>query len=130
MQCNSTSIGISAKSNSNPCLLLPPQVASMGRAYVPGQSEGRAGCDGKARPTIPAIREALAHELVYVVVVAVLDARVDASGPRGPEAVADPALAEGGHARRGRPVRGISGVEGVSEVEVLNLDCVAASGYP
>src|SRR5215211_4558304 len=63
-------------------------------------------------------------------VVAVLDARADASGPRGPQAVADPALAEGGHARRSRPVRGIAGVQRVSEIEVLNLDRVAASGYP
>jgi hypothetical protein len=44
------------------------------------------------------IDEALGHHLVYVVVVAVLDARADASGLRGPAAVADPALAEGGHA--------------------------------
>ena len=49
----------------------------------------------------------LRHHLVYVVVVAVLDAGADASCLRGPQAVADPALAEGCHAR-GRPVRGIS----------------------
>src|SRR5215207_6442150 len=71
----------------------------------------------------------LRHKLVDVVVVAILDAGVDTATPGSPEAVADPALAEGGHAR-GRPVRGIAGVEGVSEVEVLNLDGVAASSYP
>ena len=37
----------------------------------------------------------LGHKLVYVVVVAVLDARADAPAPRGPEAVADPAPGEG-----------------------------------
>jgi hypothetical protein len=36
----------------------------------------------------------LGYKLVYVVVVAVLDARVDAAGPRRPQAVADPALPE------------------------------------
>jgi hypothetical protein len=45
------------------------------------------------------IDEALGHKLVDVVVVAVLDAGADASGPRGPQAVADPALAEGCNAR-------------------------------
>jgi hypothetical protein len=44
------------------------------------------------------------HQLVYVVVEAVLDAGVDTATPRGPQAVADPALPEGCHARRGRPV--------------------------
>jgi len=73
--------------------------------------------------------EALCHKLVYVVVVAVLDAGMDASGPRGPQAVADPALAEGRNARE-RSVRGIAGVEGVGEIEVLNLDRVTACGYP
>ena len=53
----------------------------------------------------------LSHHLVYVVVVAILDAGADASGPLGPQAVADPALAEGRYARRGRPVRGIVGVQ-------------------
>jgi hypothetical protein len=91
--------------------------------------EGRAGCKGKARPTVPGIREALGHELVYVVVVAVLHARADAPGPRGPQAVADPALAEGRHPR-GWPVRGIVGKEGVGEIVVLDLDCVARGGYP
>src|SRR5215213_8477535 len=75
-------------------------------------------------------RGALCHELVYVVVVAVLDASADPPGPRGPEAVADPALSEGGHARRGRPVRGIASVEGVREIEVLHLDRVSTGGYP
>ena len=37
----------------------------------------------------------LSHELVYVVVVTVLNARADAPGPHSPEPVADPALAEG-----------------------------------
>src|SRR5215212_1160784 len=63
-------------------------------------------------------------------VVAVLDAGTDTVGPRGPQAVADPALAEGCHARRGRPVGGIAGVEGVSEIVVLYLDRVAGGGYP
>jgi hypothetical protein len=72
---------------------------------------------------------ALCHELVNVVVVAVLDARADASGPHGPQAVADPALAEGGPAR-GRPVRGMAGVECVREVVVLHLDRIATGGYP
>ena len=45
------------------------------------------------------------------------------------QAVADPALAEGGHAR-GEPVGGIAGVESIREIEVLNLDRVAGSGYP
>src|SRR3954451_21052199 len=38
----------------------------------------------------------LGHKLVYVVIVAILDARADAPGPRGPAAVAYPALPEGG----------------------------------
>jgi hypothetical protein len=45
------------------------------------------------------VQEGLGHHLVYVVVVAVLDARADAPSLRGPQAVADPALPEGGHAR-------------------------------
>src|SRR5918994_1239424 len=96
----------------------------------PGQSEGRAvRCDWKARPTTCGIREVLGQELVYVVVVTVLNARTDAAGPRGPQAVADPALAEGRNARRG-PVRRIASVEGVREIEVLDLDRVACCGYP
>src|SRR5215211_5830750 len=71
----------------------------------------------------------LGHEFIYVVVVAVLDAGADASAPRGPQAVADPALPEGRHAS-GRAGGGIACVEGVGEIEVLNLDGVAASGYP
>src|SRR5215203_2283139 len=71
----------------------------------------------------------LRHKLINVVVVAVLDAGIDAPGLRGPQAVADPALAERCHAC-GRPVRGISGVEGVREIEVLHLDRVACGGYP
>src|SRR5215203_7554470 len=71
----------------------------------------------------------LRHKLINVVVVTVLDTGTDASRPRGPQAVADPALAEGCHAR-GRPVRGIARVEGVREIEVLNLDRVASGGYP
>jgi hypothetical protein len=69
------------------------------------------------------------QELVNVVLVAILDAGVDTASPRGPQAVADPALAEGCHARC-RPVGGIASVQSVREVEVLNLDRVAASGYP
>src|SRR5215207_2570778 len=53
------------------------------------------------------MREALGHQLVYVVDLTVLDAGADAPGPRGPEAGADPALPEGGHPR-GRPVGGIA----------------------
>jgi hypothetical protein len=53
------------------------------------------------------VEEGLRHHLVYVVVVTVLDAGADASGPRGPQAVADPALAEGGHACGGT-VQGIA----------------------
>ena len=71
----------------------------------------------------------LGHNFIYVVVVTVLDAGADAPGPRGPEAVADPALAEGGHAC-GRPVRGIAGVESIGEIVVVHLDRVAAGGYP
>src|SRR5215204_4706319 len=85
--------------------------------------------EAKARPTISGVLEALGHNLVYIVVVAILDAGADASGSRGPQTVADPALAEACNAR-GRPVRGISCVEGVSEIGVLNLYRVAASGYP
>jgi DNA-binding Xre family transcriptional regulator len=66
------------------------------------------------------VEEGLRHKLVYVVVVAVLDARADASGPQSPHPIADPALAEGGNTRRGRAVRAISGVECVREIEVLN----------
>jgi Phage integrase family len=62
------------------------------------------------------------------VVVTVLDARADASGLRGPQTVADPALAEGGHPS-GRPVCGIARVEGVYEIEILDLDRVACGGY-
>ena|SRR5215211_1815936 len=69
------------------------------------------------------------QEFVNVVVVAILNAGVDTATPRGPEAVADPALAEGCHAR-GRPIQGITGVESIRVIEVLNLDGVAASGYP
>jgi hypothetical protein len=47
-------------------------------------------CDGKAMPTICGIREALGHELVYAVVVTVLDAGADAAGPRGPRATGGP----------------------------------------
>jgi hypothetical protein len=63
------------------------------------------------------------------VVVAILDAWADAAGPGGPEAVADPALAEGCHAR-GRAVQGIADIESICEIGILNLDRVAASGYP
>src|SRR4051812_30214579 len=79
------------------------------------------------------VREAPGHELVYVVVVAVLDigvdAGVDAAGPRRPQVVANPALPEGGNARRGGPVRGIASVQSVREIGVLDLDRVAAGGY-
>jgi hypothetical protein len=71
----------------------------------------------------------LSHELVNVVVVTVLDAGADTTGPRGPQAVADPALAEGGHPG-GRAVRRIAGVEGVGEIVVLDLDRVPSGGYP
>src|SRR5829696_8325013 len=71
----------------------------------------------------------LGHQLVYVVVVTVLDAGADAPGLRGPATVANPALTERCHPSR-RPVRGISGVEGISEIEVLDLDRVACGGYP
>ena len=70
----------------------------------------------------------LGHHLVYVVVVAVLDTGADAPTPRGPLPIADPALAEGGNTRGG-PVGGIACVESISEIEVLNLDRVPASGY-
>jgi hypothetical protein len=69
------------------------------------------------------------RKLVNGVVVAILDAGADTAGPRGPEAIADPALAEGCH-ERGRSDGGIAGVEGVSEVEVFRLERVDASGYP
>jgi len=69
----------------------------------------------------------LRHKLVDVVVVAVVDTRADASGPRDPEAVSDPAPPEGCHAR-GRPVRGITGVESVREIGVLKLNRVACGG--
>jgi hypothetical protein len=75
------------------------------------------------------IYEVLGHKLVYVVVVAVLDAGADAPGPRRPQPVSDPALPEGRHLRC-RAVRRISCVEGVGEIEVLDLDRVTACGYP
>ncbi len=62
-------------------------------------------------------------------VVTVLDAGADTSGSRRPEAVADPALAEGCHPR-GLPVGGIASVESVREIGVLDLDGVACGGYP
>src|SRR5215203_3357348 len=71
----------------------------------------------------------LRHKLINVVVVTVLDARADASGPRGPQAVADPALAEGRHPRGGT-VRRITGVQSVREIVVLHLDRVPTGGYP
>src|SRR5215218_7588133 len=85
--------------------------------------------DTAPAPSFDQVERRLRHKLVYVVVVAVLDARADASGPRRPQAVADPALADGCHPRC-RPVRGIACVEGVREVGVLNLDRVATGGYP
>ena len=69
---------------------------------------------------IPGIRWVLGHELVYVVVVAVLDARADTSSLRGPQAVADPTLAEGCYPS-GRPVGGIAGVERVRIIVVLDV---------
>jgi hypothetical protein len=45
------------------------------------------------------IRGALGHELVYVVVVTVLDARIDAPGPQSPQAVAYTLLAEARQSR-------------------------------
>src|SRR5918994_6812641 len=63
-------------------------------------------------------------------IVAILKAGVDTATPRGPLPIADPALPEGGNARRGRAVGGIAGVEGVREIWVLNLDGVAGGGYP
>jgi len=63
------------------------------------------------------------------VVLAILEAGADTAAPRSPEAIVDPALAEGCRAR-GRPVQGIVSVEGVREIEVLNLDGVAGGGYP
>jgi hypothetical protein len=80
-------------------------------------------------PLVQSGNEALGHQLVNIVIVAILDARTDTAGLRGPEAVSDPALAEGGHPRA-RFVRGIAGVEGVREIEVLDLDRVAGGGYP
>src|SRR5215207_3512267 len=73
----------------------------------------------------------LAHKLVDVVVETVVYAVdvVQPSAPACPQPIADPALPEGCHARRGGPVGGIVSVEGVREVGVLNLDRVAASGY-
>src|SRR5919112_4033059 len=57
----------------------------------------------------------LRHKLVNVVVVAILDAGVDTASPRGPQAIADPALAKRCHTR-GRPVGGMASVESVSEL--------------
>src|SRR5215207_9438038 len=48
-------------------------------------------------------KRGLRHELVYVVVVSILDAGVYTATPRGPLTIADPALPEGCHACR-RPV--------------------------
>jgi hypothetical protein len=62
----------------------------------------------------------LDHKIVYVEVVAVLDAGAGAVGPRGPEAVADPTLPEGRNAR-GRPIQGIAREVGVGEIVVLDL---------
>jgi hypothetical protein len=76
----------------------PPPI----RESSPASASRRHGERGKSCVACPALSTSyvrLRHKLVYVVVVAVLDARADASGPRGPEAVADPAPAEGGHAR-------------------------------
>jgi hypothetical protein len=42
--------------------------------------------------------DSLRHKLINVVVVAVLDARADASRPQSPQTVADPAFTEGSHA--------------------------------
>src|SRR5215212_5190641 len=44
-------------------------------------------------------KRGLRHELVYVVVVAILHAWVDTTGPHGPLPIADPTLPEGGNAR-------------------------------
>jgi hypothetical protein len=63
----------------------------------------------------------LGHKLVYVVVVAVLDARADAPGPRGPLPIVDPALAEGGYLDA-------IGAKAVPEAEVLNVNSVRATG--
>jgi hypothetical protein len=72
------------------------------------------------------IFEELSHKLINVVVVTVLDARADAPGPCGPQAVAEPTFAEGGHPS-GRPVGGISCVEGAGEFGVLEIYLMIAS---
>jgi hypothetical protein len=83
----------------------PPPMRELVAATV-----GRRKANGAvvcALPRSPDHESKLSHKLVNVVVVAVLDAGADASGPHGPQAVADPALAEGCHARGG-PVRRIA----------------------
>ena len=86
---------------------LPSQFANR---YPQSQVAARGGNGAEYVIPAPFARlgyEVSAHKFVDVVIVTVLDARADASGPRGPETVADPALAEGGHAC-GRAVRGIA----------------------
>jgi hypothetical protein len=68
----------------------------------------------------PSTYEALGHQFVNVVIVTILDAGAYAAGPRGPQPVSDPALAEGRNAS-GRLVRGLAGVESVGEIVVLDL---------
>ena len=75
----------------------PPAIRELVAATVGRRkANGAVAC---ALPRSPDHELTLGHHLVYVVVVAVLDARADPSGSRRPAAVADPALAEGGNAR-------------------------------
>ncbi len=75
----------------------PPQFAN--RSHECQTQQGRMGQVIRRLPHAPdPVCEALRHQLLYVVVVAVLDARAHPSRPRGPQAVADPALTEGSHA--------------------------------
>src|SRR5215213_7498611 len=64
----------------------------------------------------------LRHELVYVVVVAILHAWVDTATPRGPLPIADPALSEANHPAT-------IGIDAIAEVEVLYLYLLLASHY-
>src|SRR5215207_6881993 len=79
---------------------MPPTRHAQCRRRAPQSIAG--SCAPRRNPLLEQPRSR--HQLVDVVVVAVLDARADTATPPGPLPIADPALPEGCHGRRGGPV--------------------------
>ena len=78
----------------------PPPIRELSTTSA-SRSKSERGSGNSLTPfALTGICETLGHKLIYVVVVAILDAGANTIGPRDPEAVSDPTLTEGGHAHR------------------------------